>query len=166
VPASLGGQGGGAGIHGGRRRKGADRPQTCKEGKYEWGKPCSPRHEASGELTGEEEAAAEGFDDGGGSGGAPAGGDPSSRRSSSPVAASPGQQASREGHDRARGRKGKGGDALHRRRRLHGGGKKQRRRRRWNWCSSACVGVLQRQREAHGRRRKLVLECMCRCVRA
>jgi hypothetical protein len=36
----------------------------CKEGKYGRGKPCSPRHEASGELTGEEEAAAKGFDDG------------------------------------------------------------------------------------------------------
>jgi hypothetical protein len=36
------------------------------------------------------------FDSEGGSGGAPAGGDPSSGRCTTPVAASPGQQASRE----------------------------------------------------------------------
>jgi hypothetical protein len=59
-----------------------------------------------GELTGEGEAAVMEFDGDGGSGGAPADGDPSSGRYTTPVAASLGQQASREEHDRVRGRKG------------------------------------------------------------
>jgi hypothetical protein len=102
------------GIHGGRRRKGAGRPRrrargvakACKEVKNKRGELCSPREEASGELTDEGKAAVMEFDGGGGSGGAPAGGDPSSRRCAIPVTASPGQQASREGYDRVRGRKG------------------------------------------------------------
>jgi hypothetical protein len=60
------------------------------------GRLCSPREEASGELTGEGKAAVMEFDDDGGSGGAPAGGEPSSRRCANLVAASPRQQASRE----------------------------------------------------------------------
>jgi hypothetical protein len=107
-------QGDGAGTHGGRRRKGADRPlrrahgaaKACKKKENRARKFCSPREETLGELTGEGEAAVKEFDGDGGSGGAPAGGDPSSRRCTTPVAASPGQQASREGYDRVRGRKG------------------------------------------------------------
>jgi hypothetical protein len=112
--ASLGGQGGVAGIHGGRRRKGAGRPRrrargaakACKEVKNERGTLCSPCEEASGEHTGEEKAGVKEFDDGDGSGGAPVGGDSCSRRCATPVAVFPGQQASREGYDRVRGRKG------------------------------------------------------------
>jgi hypothetical protein len=70
--------------------------KACREVKYERGKLCSPREEASGEHTGEEKATVKEFDDGGGSGSAPAGGDPCSRRCAIPVTASPGQQASRE----------------------------------------------------------------------
>jgi hypothetical protein len=63
--AILGGQRGGTGIHGGRRQKRAGRPRwrahgaakACREVKYERGKLCSPREEASGEHTGEEKAA-------------------------------------------------------------------------------------------------------------
>jgi hypothetical protein len=108
------GSGDGAGTHGGRRRKGADQPlrrargaaKARKKKENRARKFCSPREETLGELTGEGEAAVKEFDGDGGSGGAPAGGDPSSRRCTTPVAASPGQQASREGYDRVRGRKG------------------------------------------------------------
>jgi hypothetical protein len=107
-------QGDGAGTHGGRRRKGADRPlrRACGAAKARKKKEkrarkfCSPREETSGELTGEGEAAVMEFDGDGGSGGAPAGGDPSSKRCATPVAASPRQQASCEGYDRVQGRKG------------------------------------------------------------
>jgi hypothetical protein len=106
---------------------------------------CSPRTRVDDGPTGGEEAATGRLGDGGGSVGAPAGGNPSSKRGSSPVAAFPGQQASREGHDHARVRKEQGGDALHRRRRLHGGGKEQRRRceidaRRVRVCAAKAKG--------------------------
>jgi hypothetical protein len=52
------------------------------------GRLCSPREEASGELTGEGKAVVMEFDDGGSSGGAPVGGDPSSRHCAIPVAIS------------------------------------------------------------------------------
>jgi hypothetical protein len=64
------------------------------------GRLCSPRGEAPGELTGEGKATVMEFDDGGGSGGAPADRNQSSRRCTILVAASPEQQASREGYDR------------------------------------------------------------------
>jgi hypothetical protein len=81
-----------------------ERLKRARRGKRA-GKLCSPREVASGELTGEGKAAMMVFDVGGGSGGAPAGGDPSSSRCTIPVAISPGQQVSREGYDRVRGRK-------------------------------------------------------------
>jgi hypothetical protein len=101
------------GIHSGRRRKGAGRPRrrargaalARKEVKKRAGRLCSPREEALGELIGEEKVAVMEFDDGGGSGGAPVGRNQSSKRRTILVAASPGQQALREGSNRVRGRK-------------------------------------------------------------
>jgi hypothetical protein len=74
--ASLGGQGDGAGIHGGRRRKGAapasSRARCCaqKEGKTGWGY-WSPFKGEAGELEGEKDATTVEPSNGGGSGGAP-----------------------------------------------------------------------------------------------
>jgi hypothetical protein len=72
--------GGGAGVHGGRRRKGAGRPclrargigVVHKQKVKIAGKSCSPRKEASKATKGKDGAVAATFSDSGGLGGAPA----------------------------------------------------------------------------------------------
>jgi hypothetical protein len=82
------------------------RLKRARKGTKRAGKPCSPREETSGELTGEGEAVVMEFDSDDGLGGAPAGGNPSSKHRTTLVTAFPGQQAPREGNDHVRGRKG------------------------------------------------------------
>jgi hypothetical protein len=107
------------------------------------GRLCSPREEASGEVTGEGKAAVMEFDDGGGSGGAPADGNQSSRRCTIRWRLPLNNQ--RHVRDTIASGKEKIGQRSTSPT-ASDGSERQRRRCRWNWCSSACTGVLRVQR--------------------